>query len=175
MQSKKQGTILASDKFHESFSSMHSIKVNTYNPFTKSFLGFSFSSNFSNENYSFNLLDNLDLYHQPLEHPSTAISLFVARFLIIFLGELVLYKLFKMVRKENGLVNEVTQFYCIAFITNCPILEVINVTLKGFEIRFTMHFPPDFSIVRIHHDFCAVRKARSYIIDEKNKKAGADD
>ena len=121
MQSKKQGTILASDKFHESFSSMHSIKVNTYNPFTKSFLGFSFSSNFSNENYSFNLLDNLDLYHQPLEHPSTAISLFVARFLIIFLGELVLYKLFKMVRKENGLVNEVTQFYCIALITNLPI------------------------------------------------------
>ena len=80
MQPKKQGTILASDKFHEWFSSMHSIKVNTYNPFTKSFLGFSLSSNFSNENYSLNLLDNLDLYHQPLDHPSRAISLFVALF-----------------------------------------------------------------------------------------------
>ena len=121
IQPKKQRTISTSDKFYESFSSMQSIKVNTYNPFTKSFLGFSFSSNFSNENYSLNVLDNLDLYHQPLEHPSKAISLFVARFLIIFFGELVLYKLFKMVRKENGLVNEVTQFYCITLVTNLPI------------------------------------------------------
>ena len=99
---------------------MNSIKVNTYNPFTKSSLGFSVSSNFSNAKYSFNLLDNLDLYHQPLEHPSTAISLFVARFLFILLAELILYKLLKTVRKENGLVNEVTQFYCIALITNYP-------------------------------------------------------
>lgn len=121
IQSKKQRKILASDKFHKLLSRMHSIKVNIYNPFTKPFLGFSVSSKFSNEKYSFNLLDNLDLYHQPLEPPSTAISLFVARFLIIVSGELVLYKLFKMVRKENGLVNEVTQFYCIALMTNYPI------------------------------------------------------
>ena len=110
---------------------MHSNKVNTYNPFTKSLLGLSFSSNFSNENYSYSLLDNLDLYHQPLDNFGTAISIFVVRLLYLILGQLVLYKLFKMVRKENGLVNEVTQFYCIVMITTYPTLLLFE-TITDF-------------------------------------------
>ena len=99
---------------------MNSINVKTYHPFSKSFLGLSFSSNLSNEMYSYNLLENLDLYHQPLDPPSIAISLFFVRLTYCILGELVMYKLLKTVRKEKGLVNDVTQFYCIVMITNYP-------------------------------------------------------
>ena len=100
---------------------MASIKVKSYNPFTKSLLGFSFSNNVSNEKCSYTLLDDLDLYHQPLDSFETAISKFVLRLIYLIIGEFVLYKLFKIVRKENGLVNEVTQFYCIVMITTYPI------------------------------------------------------
>ena len=36
------------------------------------------------------------------------------------------------------------------------IYKTYNYVKKGFDICFTMHFPPDFSIVCIHHDFNAV-------------------
>ena len=110
---------------------MRSIKLNTYHPFTKSSLRFFLSSKISNESSFHNSLDNLDLYHQPLDHPYTSVSLFIARLLFCVLGLLVLYKVFKMVRREKGLVNEVTQFYCLVMITNYP-TWLLFATLNDF-------------------------------------------
>ena len=42
-----------------------------------------------------------------------------------------MYKLLKMVKKEKGLVNDVTQFYCIVMITNYP-TWLLFVTMTDF-------------------------------------------
>ena len=100
---------------------MLSIKEHSYHPYPKPLLEFSIQKNFSSENFSYNLLENLDLYFQPVEHPATAISLFAARFLLLVFGELSQIRLFKMVRREKGLVDEVTQFYCMTAMACYPI------------------------------------------------------
>ena len=162
---------------------MHSNKVNTYNPFTKSLLGLSFSSNFSNENYSYSLLDNLDLYHQPLKNFGTAISIFVVRLLYLILGQLVLYKLFKMVRKENGLVNEVTQFYCIVMITTYPtwlLFETItdfihplkNIMGQWVCSLMRVVFYMQFNVVIFHSFFVALMRYCFIVHEEKVKSFG---
>ena len=162
---------------------MHSIKVNTYNPFTKSLVGLSFSSNFSNERYSYTLIDNLDLYHQPLDNFGTAISIFVVRLLFLILGELVVYKLFKMIRKENGLVNEVTQFYSIVMMTTYPILLLFD-TITDFihPLKNTVGqwicslmrivFYMQFNVVIFHSFFVALMRYCFIVHEEKVKSYG---
>ena len=164
---------------------MHSIKVNTYNPFTKFLLGLSFTSNFSNENYSYTLLDNLDLYHQPLDNCGTAISIFFVRLIYLILGEIVLCKLFKMVRKENGLVNEVTQFYCIVMITTYPTLLLFETVtdfihplkdIIGQWICSLMRviFYMQFNVVIFHSFFVALMRYCFIVHEGKVKSFGKE-
>ena len=107
---------------------MQTNKEYLYHPFTKSSFEFSIPNN-SSDNQSFSEIENIDLYFQPVEHPTTAISMFIARFLIVVFSELAYIRLFKMVRKEKGLVNEVTQFYCITAMIHHPMwLFLITIT-----------------------------------------------
>ena len=100
-------------------------KENMYHPFTQSSLGFYLAEDITIENDTSLLLEDIDLYYQPIEHPAIAIIQFLIRFLYTCLGEYVQLKLLKMVRKENGLVNEVTQFYCITSMTIYPVWLIL--------------------------------------------------
>ena len=162
---------------------MNSISVNTYHPFANSSIGLSFSSNITNQKYSHNLIKNLDLYHQPLDPPSIATSMFFVRFTCCILGELVMCKLFKMVRKEKGLVNDVTQFYCIVMITTCPSWHLF-VTMTDFlyplkdimgqwicslmRIVFYMNF----NVVIFHSFFVAFMRYFFIVHEEKVQNFG---
>ena len=92
-----------------------------YHPYTQSSLGFSLAGDLTIENDTSVLLEDIDLYYQPTEQPTIAIIQFLIRFLYLCLGEYVQLKLLKMVNKENGLVNEVTQFYCITSMIVYPV------------------------------------------------------
>ena len=94
---------------------------NMYHPYIQSSLGISLSEDLTAENSTSLLLEDIDLYYQPIEHPAIAIIQFLIRFLYLCLGEYFQLKLLKMVRKENGLVKEVTQFYCITSMIVYPV------------------------------------------------------
>ena len=91
-----------------------------YHPFTQSSLGFSYTQDFLHDNHTSLILENIDLYYQPVEHPAIAISQFVMRLIYTILGEFIQFKLFNMVTKEKFLVNEVTQVYCISSMIAYP-------------------------------------------------------
>ena len=95
-------------------------KRNLYHPFTKPSLGFPLTEDLPQGNVTSLVLEDVDLYYQPIEHPALAIIQLLFRLLYTTLGEYVQFMLFKMVKKEKGLVNEVTQFYCITSMVAYP-------------------------------------------------------
>ena len=99
---------------------MNLVERNLYHPFTHSSLGFSYAQDLPHKNHTSLILEDIDLYYQPLEHPAFAITQFLLRLIYTILGEFVQFKLLSMVKKENFLVNEVTQFYCISSMVALP-------------------------------------------------------
>ena len=104
-----------------------------YNPFSQSSLGFSLFGEPPNDNNTNHVLEDVDLYYQPVEYPPIAIVNFLIRLSYFSLGEHVQFKLYKMVRKENGLVNEVTQFYSIASMVAYPVLLLHQTSVEFFH------------------------------------------
>ena len=164
---------------------MFSQNNNLYNPFTNIYLGFSLSDENSQENNTVFILDNLDLYYQPVELQSSAIILSLIRFPLLFLGFYIQIKLFRMVRKEKGLVNEVTQFYCITSISIYPIWLLFVTTTdflyplkdiigRWFCIfgRFTIYF--HFNMLLFHSFIVALMRYFFIVHEEKVKKFGKD-
>ena len=158
---------------------------NLYNPFTNTYLGFSLSEENSQENNTLFIIDNLDLYYQPVELPNSAICLSVIRFPLFCLGIFIQIKLFRMVRKEKGLVNEVTQFYCITsmsiypiwllFVTSTdflyPLKDIIGRWFCIFG-RFTIYF--HFNMLLFHSFIVALMRYFFIVHEEKVKKFGKD-
>ena len=98
-------------------------KNNYYHPFTASYLGFFITVQDPSKEKEFNLiLEDVDLYHQPVEDPKTGFIYLVFGLMILLVGEVVQFKLYQMVTKENGLVKEVTQMYTSVQMICYPIL-----------------------------------------------------
>ena len=94
---------------------MMSYNQHVYHPFPNS--SFGFLSPTDSEGSDDFILDDMDLYYQPLPSPQTASLFFGVRSTIVAIGELVHVKVYKMIQKENGLVNEVATFYiCIQMV-----------------------------------------------------------
>ena len=99
---------------------------NFYHPFTKPFLGFGIDENHHHWHYSKNhsrfVLEDIDLYFQPVEDPVISVIYLVLGILITINVEFVHFKLFSLANRENGLVKEVTQIYSLAYMIIMPIL-----------------------------------------------------
>ena len=84
-----------------------------YHPFKGSNFAGLLHDNSSPENDSGLFLDDVDLYYQPLQEPLTAGSFFIVRFFLVIAGEILHIRLFKLMKKENGLVSDVTKLFTI--------------------------------------------------------------
>ena len=88
---------------------MLSYDKHVYHPFPNSILAFSSPTDSSPSNDF--ILDEIDLYYQPLPSPLTGTLFFAVRCTIVAIGEFVHVKVYKMIQKENSLVNQVATFY----------------------------------------------------------------
>ena len=103
-----------------------------YHPFEQSSLGFSLPPN-PHENRTSLIMEDIDLYYQPLPNPAVAIIQFLLKLTYTILGEFVQFKLLNMVKKENCLVNEVTQFYCIVSLVVAPVCLLYETATDFFH------------------------------------------
>ena len=151
-----------------------------YHPFGQSSLGFSLSSNL-HENRTSLIIEDIDLYYQPLPNPAIATIQFLLKLTYTVLGEFVHFKLLNMVNKENGLVNEVTQFCCIvSLVVNPvgllyetatdffhPLKEIVgNVVCAAGRIIIYLH-----TYVAIFHSFITALMRYVFIIHEERVRA----
>ena len=103
-----------------------------YDPYFKTYLGLLNQQHKNSSTYmAGSNIDHINLYYQPTPHLSTAIIFCTFRIIFLVIGEVVQFKLFKLVRKENGLVKEVTQLYTLTLMTSCPVW-VILISVSDF-------------------------------------------
>ena len=81
---------------------------NLYHPFLNKSFGFVLNISSSNK-WSF--VDEINLYYQPLLNPLDAISFFFVKALVILIGEIIAIKFIKTMKKENGLLKDITMLF----------------------------------------------------------------
>ena len=104
---------------------------NFYHPFTNSFLGF-FDSQELNQTNSFRgqMINEIDLYSQPLEKPSIVITFWAIKFVIIIIGEGIGTKLLASLKKEKTLLTNLTKLFIIAQMIIHPIVHFFELVLN---------------------------------------------
>ena len=158
---------------------------NFYHPFSDSYLGFFGYDDKSKENDTCMVLENIDLYYQPVEEPAFGTIVLVTHILSLILGELVQFRLLAMVKNENGLVKEVTQIYSLTSIICCPISiiftcatdfihplnEVIGQWFCTLAWIITFFF---FSVITFQSFIVAMMRYCFIVHDEKVRKFGKE-
>ena len=102
-----------------------------YHPFQNSFFGVYMGKNDYQNHSSFIIIDNIDLYQQPVEDPSIAMIFFAVRCVIVIMAELCNYRVLVMMRKDKSILNDVTKLQAYAIMVSMPI-KLIFVTLTDF-------------------------------------------
>ena len=103
-----------------------------YNPFKSPTLWFFLNdpnNNISNDSMSY-VMDDVDLYYQPLEPQWIAIFFFFVRLIIIVLGQVIGTKVVILMKRENGILSEVTILFMITQMVFHPILIFFELTVN---------------------------------------------
>ena len=102
-------------------------KESFYHPFTKSFLSFG-AKEYSDENDTLFILQDIDLYYQPVEEPVTGISCLAIDMMLVVFAGIIQIKVYCLAKKEQGLLREVTQIYSVSCLICLPFLLSFNAT-----------------------------------------------
>ena len=100
-------------------------KHNLYNPFPNTSFGFFVNTSSTGEN---NIVDEIDLYYQPLLDPLLAIGFFLVKLFVILVGEIIGIRFLKTMKKENGLLKDITLLFVTWQMACHPILAFFDLT-----------------------------------------------
>jgi len=101
-----------------------------YHPFRNPLLGFFIDGDTSSTNISKFTIDDIDMYYQPLEHPTVAFSVFLFKLLVISIGEVVSMKVLEVAKKETSIINQMTILFCITQMIFHPLLLLFDLTVN---------------------------------------------
>ena len=119
---------------------------NLFNPYSKSDLGFFITEQHSEPNEIQMNIEDIDLYYQPVENPVLGFVFLLINAVTGILGEIVQFRLYKMVTKENGLVKETTQLYVLIQMIGYPIIIILH-SLTDFIYPLSQFFGSWFCII----------------------------
>ena len=103
-------------------------RYNYYHPFTEEFLG-AFSSNSSIKENDWVILEDIDLFHQPIPSPVTAGLFAVVTVIILILGSHLHLEVLLRLRKDESILRSITKTFVYANSTCWPVVIIlINVT-----------------------------------------------
>ena len=98
-------------------------KHNLYHPFINTSFGLFINTSSTEAN---NIVDEIDLYYQPLLDPLVAIIFFLVKLLVILIGEIIGIKFLKTMKKETGLLKDITMLFVTWQMACHPILAFFD-------------------------------------------------
>ena len=111
-----------------------------YHPFTHSSFGMLIAKNNGNTNVNMTkngqlgfVVENIDLYYQPLEHPYVAVCVFVIKSFFITIGIFLCVKVLRMAKKEPSIVTQMVEIFCWSQIIIQPIAATFDLTVNLFH------------------------------------------
>ena len=88
-------------------------RSHTYHPFQEPTLPIFIPNSTALQLETISVIDDIDLYYQPLEHPIVAAVLFLINLLVTGIGEIINIKVLNMMKKETSIINEITKLYIL--------------------------------------------------------------
>ena len=109
-----------------------SLNLNSfYHPFLNSTFGLLLKDELKQANVTDGeIVDEINLYYQPLEKPSIVITFFVLKLLVICIGEWVCANLLTRLKKEKGLLTDTTKFLIVSQMILHPILVCFDLVIN---------------------------------------------
>ena len=102
-----------------------------YSPFTQRQLIFSSGNHVPGTFSFFDILDEIDLYHQPVEEPKAAFIFCIIRCILTIVAELCNYRVIYMMKKDSGILKEITKLQAYTIMILLPI-RLVFITLTDF-------------------------------------------
>ena len=99
-----------------------------YHPFNQNSLSFFVHSDSSPNESSLAIMDDVELYQQPVEKPNIAILFFFIRLVFTILAAACNYRVIYVTRKDNGILNDIIKLQAYIIMTSMPI-RLIFITL----------------------------------------------
>ena len=158
-------------------------KESFYHPFTKSFLSFG-AKEYSGENVTLSILQEIDLYYQPVEETVTGISYLAIEIILAVFSVFIQIKVFCLAKKEQGILREVTQIYLLSCLICLPFMLFVHATdfihplneIFGQWIctlmRFTLYL--QINIVTYHSFVVAMLRYCFIVQEEKVQRYGKE-
>ena len=99
-----------------------------YHPFQTSSFGFSLQNYTAGDNESWNFLDNIDLYHQPIPSLEISMTVFFIRSSLAIIGEYVNVKLYLKLKDETGILTDILKLNTITQMVMIPLHLLLYTT-----------------------------------------------
>ena len=80
-----------------------------YHPFKESAFGFFHRDAVDDCPMVGEIIENVNLYHQPVEEPLIATVFLLIKLCLVIAGEYLFFKVFQLMKKEKGILKEITQ------------------------------------------------------------------
>ena len=80
-----------------------------YNPFLQGSLGIFLKESATADELIGGSIQNIDLYQQPVQEPLTATLFLVIKLCLLIVSEYLFIKVYKLMKRENGVTKEITQ------------------------------------------------------------------
>ena len=95
---------------------------NLYHPFRNSSLGFFLKDTATSPETTFGqIIWDIDLYHQPIQIPLLSLIFFIIKLFLLSVGEYLLFRVYITIKKEAGLVKNVTTVFICAQLIFWPL------------------------------------------------------
>ena len=112
---------------------MEIIKSHGYNPFNRSSLGFISADKTSKSRSKGFMIEDINLYHQPVEGPDIALLFFLVKLTVLIIGLKVNLKVLKVMKRQNSLLTEITMVLTYAQIIICPLNLIHSTTVVSIH------------------------------------------
>ena len=164
---------------------MEEYKRHLYHPFKNSSLGFSLHVERPEDYFSGFIIEDINLFYQPVQVPHVGIIFFIIRTIIICCAEFINYKLLNHMKKNTGLHNDVTklQSYTIMiatpinllFLTATDFIHPLNTILGQWFCTFWWFLQKVYIAILLFHSFGVAWLRYFFIVHTtKAKKFGKE-
>ena len=99
---------------------------NLYHPFSKSSFGLLLKNVVSDDNLIGNVINDINLYYQPVQTPFIAIFFIALKLMILVAGGYLHVKVFRLMKKESGILRHVTQLFVFSQMVFWPFLTLFT-------------------------------------------------
>ena len=102
-----------------------------FHPYETSFLSFHGTNVLSNDNHTFSMITEIDLYDQPVPDPFIAAAFSVIMTIQVPIGEYLHWKVFCSMKKENSIHKLISQIFIVFQMLLWP-LTIFMITITNF-------------------------------------------